>query len=223
MGGNGQVEQFKTYELNRGLRFNEKLLIITRKHWFVLVPPLMAILGGGFLFSALIVLLNIYVPFLQNSSLPFTSILLLLAFISSLIIKMVVDWYFHIYIVTTRKILEVCHTPLAASCVNEVLLDKVRCTEVDVNVNGIINEFIDIGDVILTFDRPTHQEEFMLENIKNPRNVGLFLSDVLDQGQRTLTPPVWFKQKDKFEGGGNGHRFRFIDDITPKYQAGGLL
>lgn len=60
----------------------------------------------------------------------------------------------------------------------EVLLDQVRCTEVDVEGNGLVNEIFNVGTVLITFDRPTNEKIFSIENIKRPRTVAMHLGDV---------------------------------------------
>lgn len=179
----------------------EKFLLITRKHWFVLAIPLFAV----FFTSAILAGLSLFISFIIPSlALQFyvaiTGLFVILTFSLTFITKIIVDWYCHLYIVTTKKIMEVYHTPLSTLQINEVLLDKVRCTEVDVKVNGLINEVIDVGDVVVTFDRPTHQEEFTLENIKDPQSVALFLSDVFDQGQEEKGVVSWYRDRGKEKG-----------------------
>lgn len=107
------------------------------------------------------------------------------------------DWYFHLYILTNRKILEVWYAPLYSHVMNDVLLDQVNCTQVDFRRSGFLNEMLDMGDVVLTFDRPTHQEEFIFKDVSKSYKLGVFLTrKLLDRGsqqQATKIQPIWFK------------------------------
>lgn len=190
----------------------EEVLITTRRHWFTLLAPisLLFIISSFFIASA-------YMGLIEYLSLPFLFFavaLLLFTASVSLLAKTMTDWYFHLYVITTRKILEMSYTPLFSYTNNHVLLDQVRCTEIDVRMGGIINELFDMGSIAITFDRPTHQEEFVIENIPDPKTMGQFLDDILVRQNRKDEPMLWFKQKE-------GPKWRNLtDDIFPKPQIG---
>ncbi len=97
----------------------------------------------------------------------------------SLALRSIIDWYFNVYVVTSRKIIEVSYSPLSSHTINQVLLDQVRCTEIDTKIEGILNDVLDIGNVVITFDRPTHQEEFAFEYVKNPREIEKYLQSTV--------------------------------------------
>lgn len=169
----------------------EKLLLVIRKHPFVVIFPIITliILTALFLVSAYILFQRVFNSF----PLFVTSSLLLISVTIGIIAKLVVDWYFHVYILTNRKILEFRYTPLTSYVVNDIMLDRVFCTEVDYQTSGIIQDIFDIGDIIITFDRPTHQEEFILHDIQSCSRIGTFLTQQLMDGN-TYEPihPIWF-------------------------------
>lgn len=195
----------------------EKFLLATRKHWFVLAVPLVI---TGIVSFMLVILSSFLLLFFPSfPTLFFSIMLLILLFAFAYSTKLVVDWYFHIYLVTSRKILEVCYSPFFSYNVNDVLLDQVRCTEVDVQTDGIINELLNLGDVTMTFDRPTHQEAFALLEIADPKKVGIFLGDALDFEKGESRVQTWYKQykkdKDNLDGE-QKNKFRFMEEIFPK-------
>lgn len=195
----------------------ERLILVARQHWFPLAVRLSIILLGTFLTIILTLLAFFYLATLKTLFI-IAGLTFLIIFVN-LITKAVVDWYFHLYIVTNRKILEACYTPLYSHVINEVLLDQVRCTEVDIQMDGIVKEIMNMGNIIITFDRPTHQEEFCLINIKDPQKVGIMLGDVLDTMQHSYGMPVWYKTS------GNSHKTRFTEDVIPQnlFRVGGGL
>jgi len=168
---------WKTFLTLRG----EQLLLVQRKHVYILIAPivmtfLLTVFFGGVSYI-------LFIHFLFSISLFLVSLLLLTSFMLSIIAKVIIDWYFHLYIVTTRKILEVSYTPFSSLSRNDILLDRVNCTEIDVQRHGILGELMDIGDIVITFDRPTHREEFVLRDIEACNKIGIFLTQtLLDRG-----------------------------------------
>lgn len=175
-----------------------------RKHWFVLVTP--------FLFLSLFLVLSTGLTFALTFLLQISSALLLLATIFiflitlSLATKITIDWMFNFYVITSHKISETRINPLFADSISEILLKQVRCTEIDIVNHGIINQLLNKGNVHITFDRPTHRDEFVLSDISNPREIGMYLSSLLLE-PKPFTNNVWFR--DKMSGG----KYRFSEDI----------
>lgn len=194
---------------------SERLLFAKRKHWITLAIPLLV---QGWIGLMLIGLLYLFLAFFFQQMLLFIiSSATLLLLILSIMVKTAVDWYFHFYIITNRKIIEYHCTPLFSHSINEVLLDHVRCTEIDVNTEGLVNHLVNKGDVTVTFDRPTHEEELMLTDIHDPRQVGATLADAFDMYRSDVSQEgAWFRPR------GNSRRYFFTDDLTRSYQGGYL-
>src|SRR5437660_668165 len=88
----------------------EELLLVKRKHPFVVLVPIIVIcfLALFFISSGFV----LFQDFFYSPSLFFITTLLLISVAISLVTKTIVDWYFHMYILTNRKILELHYTPL---------------------------------------------------------------------------------------------------------------
>lgn len=193
----------------------ERLVFAQRQHWFVLIVPIL-----GTIFISILCFITIFflsIIHFYSFFLLITGSLLLLTLTISAITKLTMEWYFHFYLVTNRKILQITYKPFINDKINELLLDQVKCTEVDVNVNGILNETIDMGDVTITFDRPTHEEEFTFSHMQSPRQIGLFLADAFDTHPEENTNIIWYHQKTKES------RWRFTEQIFPKTPAGIII
>jgi len=171
----------------------EKLLFVKRRHGFVLFSPIFLTISLSVIFTALSLLVFRYL--IPSFPLFLISTLLILTGAMSIVAYSIVYWYFHLYVLTNRKILEVWYTPLFSHIVNDIFLDKVNCTEIDLDSHGIFHELIDMGDITITFDRPTHQEEFVLRDIKDCDALSKFLvSNIMDQdkvGRNEET--IWLK------------------------------
>ena len=172
----------------------EKPLVVTRQHWFVLLQSLLII---SFITLPSLLVYGVVSLFLLESVTLFVSGTILIVFIFlTLFVRSIVGWYFHIYLITTRKILEVLYNPLSSYTYNDVLLDQVKCTEVDVSMHGVLNELLDMGSIAIVFDRPTHQEEFKLHNIRYVREVGTLVGNKLvEQFKSNNKAESWYKSK----------------------------
>jgi len=165
---------------------DEYLIFSTRQHWTVLLPP---IILNIFLLFGLVLLASISSVLTPIYFFPVLLMALIVMSISlEILIKQLVEWFFHFYIITNRKIIEVAYRPMFSRIVHGVLLDQVRCTEVDVSSKGLISEIFNVGSVYVTFDRPTQEKIFKLDYIKDPRRAAMDLSD--EFGMQPAS--VWF-------------------------------
>lgn len=170
----------------------EKLLFVKRRHNYVLFSPIFI----TFLLSAIFIFASslIFRYLIPSFPLFLISALLIINIAISLIANTVVYWYFHLYVLTNRKILEVFYTPLFTHIVNDIFLDKVNCTEIDLSSKGFFHELIDMGSITITFDRPTHQDEFVLRDIKDCDSLSKFLMhNIMDDMQESKEETIWLK------------------------------
>lgn len=185
----------------------EKLLLVKRRHPFVIIAPIF--FTGAFLLISIFSSMFLFVGFFKSIPLFIATSILLVSVFTSIVAKTIIDWYFHLYILTTRKLVEVWYTPLASHAVNGILLDQVNCTEIDVKTTGFFNELLGIGDINISFDRPTHQEEFVMSNVQHSHELGVFLTQQLmdkdlDQGESVnvngknigkQSTTIWLKER----------------------------
>lgn len=172
----------------------ESVYMIKRKHWFVLIGPISFLVISVILLSFIIITAKIL--FSINAIVFFFLLSSLVLISMGLGIKLIIDWLFNFYIITSHKISEIKINPLFGDSISEILLKQVRCTEIDVLNYGVINQLLNKGDVHITFDRPTHRDEFVLSDISNPRTVGMHLSDRLIQTQLP-SQEAWYKDLDQ--------------------------
>ena len=176
----------------------EELILVERKHWLTYGVPIAILVAMG------LVLISVVIPFTYSFwgnylYLLLPSVLLMIAFISSLSLRSLVDWYFNLYILTNRKIMEVSYRPLSSHQINEVMLDQVKCTEIDTKIEGMVNDILDIGHVMITFDRPTHQDAFVMEYVNDPREIKNYVQSIVNNNGNYSIPnaniqPGWFSK-----------------------------
>jgi hypothetical protein len=187
----------------------EIAVLTTKQHAFAIIPPVIiaCILGIG----AILISFIGGAYFHAGAFLIMITGSMIVCLTLGLIVKILVDWYFHLYLVTNRRILEISYKPFFSQDVNDVLLDQVRCTEIDVKIHGYIHGLMDVGDIIITFDRPTHQQEFILHDIKSPRTNGTLLGHLLNTPKDDInTQEVWYKEQ------GKTANYTFTKELRPK-------
>jgi len=198
-----QVEQFRLFD-------DEKLIFACREHWLSLVVRISFITVFGFIFGALSSFL-MYMLFGQMY-IAVLSLIFTLLIVSTIIIRQLMHWSFHIYIATNRQILELYYTPLQSQVVNSVLLDQIRCTEVDSVMVGFVSELLGVGNVEVTFDRPTHKETFVIRGVRSPQEIAHLLSATIHQSNTgnvgtLVNRPVWTRELVR-------NRYKFLGDLT---------
>ena len=186
----------------------EKLLIAKRQHWFVIMVPLVISIILNFGLIAIVSFL--FLIFLNSVELLIAASLLISSIFLTCITKLIVDWFNHVYVVTNRKILEVNYAPLFSDALSDLLLDQVRTIEVDIKKDNILNQLFDMGDIIISFDRPSKDKVFVLSNINKPRESGIFLGDQLES--------VMESSPAGFQNSKSDHPSKFTQDyVEEKY------
>lgn len=202
-----QIGKFKLFD-------DEELIFACREHWLPLVFRLLRLLFIGVVLASMVSAV-FYILF-ADVALAFSSFFSILLVTGTAFVRNLIHWSFHLYIATTKQIIEVHYSPLFSHAVNSVLLDQIRCTEIDVEMHGIIPELIGIGNVELTFDRPTHKEEFIIKGIRSPRKIAGLLSAQIHQGTGTQAwkpsnqRPLWVRELKK-------NKYRFLGEVAYGY------
>jgi hypothetical protein len=188
----------------------ETILIAVKKHPFTLIANF-AVIGFVLLFLAAILIVGIY--FITSISILLIGTISIALLGIGLIIHTLIDSYYHTFIVTNRKLLEIRFLPFSESVVNEILLDQVKCTELDMKCDGFIHNILNIGSIMITFDRPTHQEVFVIPHISEYRKIGMMISQLITTQRQTEKnnqnlerDEIWFRVPNE------QNKFRFIEE-----------
>jgi len=192
-----QPVQIQTYQFSSLPSLGDKMLIFTRSHVYYLWEKLfwISVVATVFMIITSIAFIFIY----YSPLLFFLTFIGTIAFVLTLVVNEYLSWYFQFYLVTKRKIVEVCNVPFRKYFINEILLDRVKCTEVDIMSNGIINQLFRIGDVVVTFDRPTHhRDSFIFSNVSNANSIREILTDYFSENRKETT--TWYIQDRQNKG-----------------------
>lgn len=207
-----QPVELQSYQFSSLPSLGDKILIFTRSHKLYLWERIFFLSLYAGLASIMSFAVFIYFYFS-----PFVFVLIqsvIFTFSITLCVREYLGWYFHFYLVTTRKIVEVCNIPFGNYFINEILLDRVKCTEVDIMSHGIINQLLRVGDVIVTFDRPTHhRESFIFNKVANANSIREILTDYFTEGRKE--PATWYFQDSR----NRGFIYPFQETTRPKLHA----
>lgn len=191
---------------------DEELIFAVREHWLPLLLRILKRISISFMIGAVVSFVLLFL--LQNIGIALSAFFLLMLAGSGAVIRDLIHWSFHIFIATNRQIIEVHYSPLFSEAINSVLLDQIRCTEIDVEMFGLIPELLGIGSVALTFDRPTHKEEFVIRDIRSPRNIANLLSAQIHQAPNSVSvktsQQLWIKEL-------KANKYRFLGDSNYGY------
>lgn len=166
----------------------EQIQVIKRQHPFILAVSIFSVFSTSFLILILGSLLSIFLRSV-TMALIFSSFIIITSL--SFLPKAFLDWYYHLYVITSRKILEIRCVPFFSDQIDDVFLDQIRTTEIDAHIPDFLHELLDMGDVTIAFDRPSHDEVYTLSNIRCPREVASLLGKEFEE--EMTHSPVWFK------------------------------
>jgi uncharacterized membrane protein YdbT with pleckstrin-like domain len=156
--------------LNLESHQGEQIVMIVRRHWFNILQNLLSV----FLMAALLVASFFFLPFLfpsfsQNSAAGIflfgeTVFAMIIWVVFSLIL---IDYYFDVWVVTTRRIINVEQKGLFSREVSELKLEKIQ--DISTEVMGVIPTFLNYGDVYI--QTAAEQERFLFRRVPDPYRI----------------------------------------------------
>ncbi|MFA4817825.1 MAG: PH domain-containing protein [Parcubacteria group bacterium] len=160
--------QLETLQLEK--HEGEQIIMIVRRHWFNILQNLLSVLiMAGFLVASFL-----YFPFLfpslsqhsLNGLFLFgeTVFAMMIWIVFSLIL---IDYYFDVWIVTTRRIINVEQKGLFSREVSELKLEKIQ--DISTEVLGVIPTFLNYGDVYI--QTAAEQERFLFRRVPDPYRI----------------------------------------------------
>ena len=143
------MRSFNTFHF-KGQRDGEEVLQILRRHWFDIFLQLF----WAFLILAFLTFISTALPslFPAISKAPYKNLFtflenlfLLLIWIISFVIW--VDYYFDVWIVTNKRVVNIEQKGLFSRNVSELELEKIQ--DITTEVHGLIPTFLNYGDVFI--------------------------------------------------------------------------
>lgn len=159
---------------------NEKIFLVVRQHWLILllklkVVLLMFILGLGIWW---------YVPdlfanyFTEDLTLAFNAFIYLYMFsllLGALLIS--IFYYLHLQIITDMRMVDVDQVSLFKRTVSEIQIENVE--EVTSKAHGLLATIFNFGNVVV--QTSGSQIEFEFENVAHPEHVKKLILDLYEK------------------------------------------
>ena len=159
------LHAFTNYHFD-GQKEGEEILLVAHRHWFNIAVQFIAIF--------LVILLVIFIyptlpalfPAIQNEYFAIFNFLfsLFLMFVWVFAFLIWVDYYFDVWIITDRRIINVEQKGLFSREVSE--LEHVRVQDVTTDVKGFFPTLLNYGDVFI--QSAAEKERFQFESVPNP-------------------------------------------------------
>lgn len=159
------------------LRENEKVKFEIRKHWFIIFVQAFLILLvtlAPIVFLSLLKSFYDFIPLTETTSLLrfLYSVWILFMWMGLFILW--TDWYFDVWIVTNKRIIDIEQKGLFRRDIASLSLDRIQ--DIRVEVRGIINTLLGIGDVYV--QTAGEAREFTIRGARQPNKVRKILMEV---------------------------------------------
>lgn len=155
-----------------GQKNDEKILLITRRHWFVLARNLIVV----FLLSFLVI-------FLPDT--PFMNFVkaILLMFLLAALFTIIVLYYLNMQIVTNLRIVDITQKNLFNHEVSEMRLERIQ--DVTAEIIGVFGTILNYGHVHVQTAGETERFEF--DYIPDPEAVAKLILSITDHHPKFQT------------------------------------
>lgn len=155
---------------NLGTHSGEQIVMIVRRHWFNIFQNLISI----FFMTVLLVGSYMYLPalFPALGKNALNSLFLFGETLFAMIIWILfylawIDYYFDVWIVTSRRIVNVEQKGLFSREVSELKLEKIQ--DITTEVLGVIPTFLNYGDVQI--QTAAEEEKFLFRRVPEPYHI----------------------------------------------------
>lgn len=161
-----------------GQESDEQIFIFTRRHPLAFLPILAIIIIMLLLGLVLIGFIGPVIGYNGQILLGSAYILFMLLFT----LLEFFNFYFDLYIVTDRRVVDIDQRRLFNRSISELLLDDVQ--DVGTDVKGLIATFFDFGTVMI--QTAGSKPNFSFEQISHPKEVAAIILDLSDQQGRGI-------------------------------------
>lgn len=153
---------------------DEQIVLLLRRHP---ITNLKWILTSLFLLAGPTVLGFFGVFSMMPTGFPLVISLAWYLVTSAYAIESFLDWYFSVYFITTKRVVDVDFYNLIDKKVSDAELDKIQDTSYV--TSGVIRTMFNYGDVLI--QTASEVTEFEFEAVPNPEKVAKVLSDLMEK------------------------------------------
>ncbi len=149
----------------------EKIILLLRQHWVTQLKWL----ATSLILVFLPLLLN-YIPVLDflTPNYRFVIIVIWYLLIIAFIYEQFISWFFHVFIVTDERIIDVNFSNLIYKEISEAKIDNIE--DVTYKQGGVLRAVFDFGDVAC--QTAAEQRQFVMEDVPQPERVVKILNEL---------------------------------------------
>ena len=149
----------------------EKIILLLRRHWATQIKwVILGIIGIAVpLIFTRVPLLDFLPGNYQFMALVFWYLLLI-----AYIYENFISWYFHIFIITDERIIDINFTNLIHKELSEAKIDNIQ--DVTYRQGGVLRAVFNFGDVVM--QTAGEQREFMIEGAPEPNRVVKIMNEL---------------------------------------------
>ena len=149
----------------------ERIILLLREHWLKQISWLATAIGLMFL----PLVLN-WIPLIDflSADYQFIAIVIWYLLIIAFIYEQFISWYFHVFIVTDERIIDINFINLIYKEISEAKIDNIE--DVTYKQGGVTRAFFDFGEVAC--QTAAEQRQFVMENVPHPGRVVKILNEL---------------------------------------------
>jgi len=157
--------RFETQEVR------EKVILLLRQHWMTQVGWIVT--AGVMVFLPLGL---VWVPLLDfmPGNFQFMAIVIWYLLVIAVVYEKFITWFFHVFIITDERIIDVDFYNLLHKIVSEAKIDNIE--DVTYRQGGVVRATFNFGDVEM--QTAGEQKEFKIENVPQPNQVVKILNEL---------------------------------------------
>ena len=150
-----------------GQKSDEKILLVAHRHWFDIFSQLLLVFAMLLLFIGSYASFPVLFPVIEkaiyrNLFLFLENLFFIFAWMLFFLIW--IDYYFDVWIVTDRRIVNIEQKGLFSREVSELELENIQ--DITTDVKGVIPTFLNYGDLFV--QTAAEKERFRFHNVPNP-------------------------------------------------------
>lgn len=177
---------FNSHISFEGMREKEKIIVFTRRHWFVMFSTF---LGGLFMSFLPFIIIILGAKYLIQYNLSSIFTLLWSLYLMSvwyLIFYKLTMYILDTWIVTNERVIDIMQIRFFSRKVSELHLESIQ--DISVNTNGVIQSYFNFGN--LEIQTAAAAQRFLFEEVPNPLDIKDKIMEAANQFEVALVTDV---------------------------------
>lgn len=142
---------------------DERILMVLRRHWWVMVSPILFTLFLLIIPAILVSALPSLVPAVDASWEPVLRFFTTLYFLGVLLFAFILwmNYYLDVWIITNERVIDIEQRNLFSRVISEIPMERIQ--NVSIEIHGVVETLLKFGDI--TVQTAGHREPFMIPGV----------------------------------------------------------